>query len=262
MQAGRIAVARLAQGGLTLWNYSVMPSTWFECRSVSPGVTLITEPFVHPFFRANLYRIAGRDFDIQLDFGVGISSLSKALPGSGRPVLAVASHAHVDHVGSFHEFSRRAGHAAESETFATMNDDGTLASWFLRQDEPMERPPSPDYSFNDYSLLPAPLTEFLDEGDTLDTGDRLFKILHLPGHSPGSIALLDEENGELFSGDAIYDDELVDDIPGADIPTYVRTMRRLAELDIKLGHGGHGPSFGKARMHEIARDYVQQKKDR
>lgn len=236
-----------------------MLSSWFEFRSVSPGVTLITEPFVHPFFRANLYRIAGRDFDIQLDFGVGISSLSKALPGKGKPILAIASHAHVDHVGSFHEFARRAGHAAEAKTFATMNDDGTLASWFLRQDEPIERLPLSDYSLNDYRLLPAPVTELLDEGNTVDTGDRLFRVLHLPGHSPGSIALLDEKNGEFFSGDAIYDDELVDDIPGADIPTYVRTMRRLAELDIKVGHGGHGPSFGRARLHEIARAYVEAK---
>jgi glyoxylase-like metal-dependent hydrolase (beta-lactamase superfamily II) len=234
-----------------------MSPSWFEFRPVSPGVTLITEPFVHPFFRANFYRVAGRDFDIQIDFGVGVSSLSKALAGSGKPVLAIATHAHVDHVGSFHEFARRAGHAAEAKTFATMNDEGTLASWFVRQDEPIERLPSPDYSLNDYRLLPAPLTELLGEGDTIDTGDRLFKILHLPGHSPGSIAFLDEKNGEFFSGDAIYDAELVDDIPGADIPAYVRTMRRLAELDIGVGHGGHGPSFDSARLHEIARTYVQ-----
>lgn len=236
-----------------------MPSSWFEFRPVSPGVTLITEPFVHPFFRANFYRIAGRDFDIQIDFGVGVSSLSKALLGNGKPVLAVASHAHVDHVGSFHEYSRRAGHVAEAETFAAMNDDGTLASWFIRQDEPLERLPSQDYSLNDYRLLPAPLTELLDEADTIDTGDRLFRVLHLPGHSPGSVALLDQKNGEFFSGDAIYDDELVDDIPGADIPTYVQTMRRLTELDIKMGHGGHGPSFDRAHMHEIARAYVEAK---
>ncbi|WP_442582918.1 MBL fold metallo-hydrolase [Mesorhizobium sp. ASY16-5R] len=236
-----------------------MPSSWFECRPVSPGVTLITEPFVHPFFRANLYRIAGRDFDIQLDFGVGIASLSKALPGSGRPLLAIATHAHVDHIGSFHEFSRRAGHAAEAEIFATMKDEGTLASWFSGQADALERPPSAGWSMENYRLAPAPLTELLGEGDTVDTGDRLFKILHLPGHSPGSIALLDERNGEFFAGDAIYDDELVDAIPGADVAVYLNTMKRLAELDIGAGHGGHGPSFDRARMHTIARAYIEAK---
>ncbi|MDQ6433298.1 MBL fold metallo-hydrolase [Mesorhizobium sp. LHD-90] len=234
-----------------------MPSSWFESRSVSPGVTLITEPFVHSFFRANLYRIEGRDFDIQLDFGVGISSLSKAVPAKGKPVLAIATHAHVDHVGSFHEFERRAGHEAEAEIFRTMKDEGTLASWFTGQDEPIARPPYDGYSLNDYRLLPAPLSELLGDGDTVDTGSRRFTVLHLPGHSPGSIALLDENNGEFFSGDAIYDDELVDDIPGADIPVYLNTMKRLEKLDIRIGHGGHGPSFGKARMQAISRGYIE-----
>lgn len=236
-----------------------MTEDWFELRPLSPGVTLIVEPNVHSFFRANLYRIVGRDFDIQLDFGTGVASLSAALGQGEKPVLAVATHAHVDHVGSFHEFPRRAGHAAEADVFATMNDEGTVASWFIAQDGALARPPSHGHSMADFVLAPAPLTEFLGEGDTIDTGDRVFRILHLPGHSPGSIALLDESNGELFAGDAIYQGGLVDDIPGADIGDYVSTMRRLAELDVAVVHGGHGDSFGKIRMHEIARSYIAAK---
>jgi glyoxylase-like metal-dependent hydrolase (beta-lactamase superfamily II) len=239
-----------------------MPDTWFEIRPISPGVTLITEPFVHPFFRANLYRIEGRDFDIQLDFGNGVASLSAALPGSGRPVLAVATHAHVDHVSSFHEYARRAGHEAEAEVFSTMKDEGTFASWFVNHEDILERLPEPGYRLEDYRLMPAPLIELLGEGDSIDTGGRVFRVLHLPGHSPGSIGLLDERNGEFFSGDAIYDDQLIDDITGADIPDYVRTMRRLAELDVSIVHGGYGASFGRARLHEIARGYVEDKAGR
>ena len=86
---------------------------------------------MHGFFRANLYRIEGRDFDIQLDFGVGVRSLTEVSPAIGHPVLAIASHAHVDHVGSFHEYGRRAGHRIEAHTFAEMDDAGTLASAFV-----------------------------------------------------------------------------------------------------------------------------------
>jgi glyoxylase-like metal-dependent hydrolase (beta-lactamase superfamily II) len=232
---------------------------WFKLETVSEGVLRITEPFVHPFFRANLYRIAGRDFDIQLDFGVGVASLFSAMGDAGKPVLAVATHAHVDHVGSFHEYPRRAGHAAEAATFATMDDDGTLASWFVREPNALEGLPSPGFTMSDFRLQPAALTQVLAGGDRINTGSRVFTVLHLPGHSPGSIALLDEHNGEFFSGDAIYDDELVDDIPGADIETYLATMSRLARLDIRIGHGGHGESFGKARMQEIAREYLVSK---
>ena len=232
---------------------------WFETRPISPGVTLITEPFVHPIFQANLYRIEGRDLVVQLDFGNGVASLSEALPPTGKPVLAIASHGHVDHVGSLHEFSRRAGHRAEAETFETMADEGTFASWFAGMDNALSQPPHEGWSMAAYRLIPAPLTELLDDGDRVDLGDRGFTVLHLPGHSPGSIGLLDEANGEFFSADAIYDAELYDELPHSDVGDYLATMRRLLELDVAIVHGGHGPSFDGRRMHEIARDYIRRR---
>lgn len=234
---------------------------WFELADISEGVTRIVEPHVHIFFQANLYRIAGRDFDIQLDFGVGVASMSAAVPDKGRPVLAVASHAHVDHVGSFHEFGRRAGHPLEAEIFAAMNDDGTLASWFAKRPDAVSALPAPGWSIGDYALQPAPLTETLCEGDVIDLGNRAFTVLHLPGHSPGSIGLLDEKNGEFFSADAIYDGGLVDDIPGADIAVYLETMRRLADLDVSIVHPGHGDSFDRATMRRIALGYIAAKSE-
>jgi len=234
-------------------------TSWFQTERLNDGVIRITERFVHEFYRSNLYRISGRDFDIQLDFGVSVQSLSEVSPPSGYPVLAIASHAHVDHIGSFHEYTRRAGHRLEADTFARLDDAGTVESWFRRQKNPVEQLPWPGWTIDDYQLRPAPLTEFLDEGDVVDLGNRKFTILQLPGHSPGSIALLDEFNGEFFSADAIYDDGLVDDVPTADIDTYLKTMQRLTELDIAIGHGGHGPSFDKARMHDIARSYIASK---
>ena len=180
---------------------AVMP--WFETTILAPGITLFTEPHVHEFFRANLYRIQGRDFDIQLDFGVGVRSLGEVSPATGHPVLAIASHAHVDHVGSFHEYGRRAGHPIEAHTFAEMDDAATLAPAFVNIENAVTELPAPDWTMSQYRLRPAPLTEFLDEGDGVDLGNRNFTVLHLPGHSPGSIALLDERSGDFFSADAI-----------------------------------------------------------
>lgn len=62
-------------------------------------------------------------------------------------------------------------------------------------------------------------------------GSPSYKVLHLPGHSPGSIGLLDEASGIFFSDDAIYDGTLVDDLPGCDKCAYWTTMRRLRDLD-------------------------------
>ena len=232
---------------------------WFETTLVAPGITRIREPYVHEFFRANLYRIEGRDFDIQLDFGMGLRALTEVSPALGKPVLAIASHAHVDHVGSFHLYERRAGHRLEAHTFADMDDPGTLASRFVGIDKPMTVLPSPGWSVNHYALTPAPLTEHLGEGDVVDLGDRRFTVLQLPGHSPGSIALLDEGNGDFFSADAIYDEGLVDDIPGADVDVYLQTMERLARLDVRRVLAGHGEIMDKAQMQQVARAYIASK---
>jgi glyoxylase-like metal-dependent hydrolase (beta-lactamase superfamily II) len=235
-------------------------SEWFHTRPLSRGVTLITEPFVHPIFQANLYRIEGRDFDIQLDFGMGIRSLSSDLDFGDKPVLAVASHAHIDHVGSLHEFEKRAGHRLEANDFATLGED--FVDWFRSLPDAVSREPFAGWDLAAYRLTPAPLNRFLEDGDVVDLGDRQFTVLHLPGHSPGGIGLLDERNGAFFSADAIYDDELYDELQDSSIEDYLATMRRLLEIDVAVVHGGHGPSFDGRRMHEIARGYIARREGR
>ena len=60
----------------------------------------------------------------------------------------------------------------------------------------------------------------------------------------------------LFSGDAIYDGPLLDELPGSDIPDYVATMKRLRDLPVDVVHGGHEPSFGRARLIELCDAYL------
>jgi glyoxylase-like metal-dependent hydrolase (beta-lactamase superfamily II) len=232
-------------------------SEWFETAEVSPGVTRIREPDVHRFFRANLYHVVGRDADIVIDFGTGLRSLRGFLGGDGsKPVIAVATHVHIDHVGSFHEFERRLGHSAEADAFATMTDASTLADLFRKHPEAVAHASHVDWEPEGYTIPPAPLTEVLSEGDRIDLGDMCYRVLHLPGHSPGSIGLLEERSGILFSGDAIYDGALVDDLPGCDRGEYRRTMERLRELNVSIAFGGHGDPMSQERMHDIAANYL------
>ena len=96
----------------------------------------------------------------------------------------------------------------------------------------------------------------LDDGDVVDIGDRAFEVLHLPGHSPGSIGLWEAATGILFSGDAVYDGPLLDELDGSDIDDYVATMYRLRELPVTVVHGGHEPSFGHDRLVELCDAYI------
>jgi len=55
--------------------------------------------------------------------------------------------------------------------------------------------------------LPIPVTELVDDGDTIEFGDCRLTVIHLRGHTPGSIALLydaDSANPHLFTGDSLF----------------------------------------------------------
>lgn len=235
-------------------------TNWFSKHAISDRLTRIYEPHVHTFFQANMFHVVGKDADLVIDFGMGLADLGSALGiPSGKPVLAVATHVHVDHVGSFHEFETRLGHAAEAEAFAHMPDADTLADYFRKQPDALTATAPTGLAPEAYKISPAPLTRILDENDVIDIGGACYTVLHLPGHSPGSIGLLDERTGEFFSGDAIYEGGLVDDLPGCDIEAYKATMTRLSELDVDIAHGGHGVMFGKGRLQEIAARYLASK---
>ncbi len=231
---------------------------WFSKEVISDRLTRLWEPHVHRFFRANLFHIIGKDADLVVDFGTGLGCLRGALNiQSGKPILAVATHIHVDHVGSFHEFENRLGHQDEADAFSYMNDADTLANYFRGQSEALNQAPPADILLEDYRITPAPLTQILTENCNIDIGNACYTVLHLPGHSAGSIGLLDQRTGTFFSGDAIYEGQLVDDLPGSDKNIYNNTMRRLLELDVNIVHGGHGNQFGNLRMHEIAKKYIE-----
>jgi glyoxylase-like metal-dependent hydrolase (beta-lactamase superfamily II) len=234
-----------------------MSDDWFVRKPIDRQITLVTEPYVDPYFSANIWLVRGADVDLVVDTGMGLRPLRPVLDLTpGKPVLALATHIHLDHVGGLAEFEHRLGPRQSAEAFATMPDALTFADEYREIAEPVSRLPHPDWVPADYRLTPAPLTRILDEGDVIDLGDRSFTVLELPGHSPDGIGLFDEKNGVFFGGDAIYDEELLDDIPGSDKAVYRRTMERLKTLPISIGHGGHGPSFDAKRMREIIDEYL------
>lgn len=236
--------------------------SWYASESQPDGVRLLTERYVHPWARCNIWLVRGRDRDLLIDSGSGLMPLTPSLAlAHDRPVVAVATHGHFDHVGALHEFADRRAHLAEAPDYAAMPDRLTLAPLFRAMADPVSALPRPDWRAEDYTVAPAAVTS-LNEGDRIDLGDRTLSVLHLPGHSPGSIGLYEERTGILFSGDALYDGELIDDFPTSDIPAYLATMARLRELSVSTVHGGHGPSFGPHRKAELVDAYVNGRRAR
>jgi glyoxylase-like metal-dependent hydrolase (beta-lactamase superfamily II) len=245
---------------------------WFTATRIDQSTTLITEPHVHPFLRANVWHIRGRDRDLLIDTGLGVASLRAALPGlvaTDREPIAVLTHAHLDHMGSAHEFTECWAHGAEPVGVAGRGSLVTadlvtrigISDAYLGALPPLlvGAVPVAGYDVTGYRLPPARVTRPLAEGDEIDLGDRTLHVLHLPGHSPGSIGLHDRENRILFSGDVVYDAQLVDDVDGSDVTAYLATMQRLRELDVDVVHAGHEPSFDGTRLRELTAAYLTSK---
>lgn len=245
---------------------------WFERRTLSDGVTRLWEPHAHPLVRCNIWYVRGRDRDLLIDTGLGIVSLREEIADLiDKPLVTLATHHHFDHVGGLHEFDTRIMHPQEAALMDPYYDHATLLKelipgsmveslaaigYPIHSDELIDAIPAPGYDPSGYSIRAVLPTALINEGDVIDLGNRHFEVLHLPGHSPGSVGLWEAAAGILFSGDAIYDGPLLDELPESNIAQYIKTMKRLREIPINVVHAGHEQSFGRERMVELADRYL------
>lgn len=235
------------------------PQDWWRVRSVGDGVTWIDEPHVREFYRCNVWHVRGRDRDMLVDSGMGVVSLRQWVPlVTERPLEAVASHTHFDHVGCHHEFPCRSCHGAEAHLLRAPTRENTFADKYVTDDIFTALPPEP-YRSETYAVKSAPATRLLWDGDIVDLGDRRFEVIHTPGHSPGGIALWEAATGILFSGDIVYDGELIEGTTAQEAAQYVASMERLLRLPVRVVHGGHFPSYSGERHRTIIRDWLEGK---
>ena len=93
-------------------------------------------------------------------------------------------------------------------------------------------------------------------------GDSIkLKVLHLPGHSNGSIALYDEERKYIFTGDIIYEDPfLIDCGPTSNFDDTIRTFTTLKEMSTKISmvFPGHDNTFNGTTLNYICTTYINQ----
>lgn len=228
----------------------------YKTFSINDRISLIQETGVANFMRCNIWHVRGRDRDLVIDTGMGLDSLKRwIMQHTNRPVIAIVTHCHFDHSGCLHEFDERLGHPAEAKILKKPDNHSTVYSGAWTRIAIVDPMQHPDYSAQTYCVTPAPLTGYLDEGDIVDLGDKVYRILHLPGHSPGSIGLWDCREKTLFCGDALYDGELLDALYHSNTEDYLHTLSRIESLDIDVFHAGHYPSFGRDKMRELISSY-------
>ena len=251
---------------------------WFRVTWVTGSIAMLTEPGVDGLIRANIWYLRGRERDLVVDAGNGVAPLRPVLDGLARgrrhDVVAVATHAHIDHIGGLHEFEHRLFHRLERDAAAAIDADVSLAtagwpetlkqlladSGFVLPPLLLNAVPAEGFDPGGFRIRPTSATRLVEGGDVVDLSDRQLLVVHLPGHTPGSIGLWDEAAGALFSGDAVYDGSLIDTLPESDIATYRRTMESLRDLPVEVVYPGHDEPFGRERLRQLCDAYLRRRR--
>ncbi len=179
-------------------------------------------------FSSNSY-VVKSDPPVVVDTGLSevVGELVRLL--KAREAVVVFTHAHFDHTGGFKMLSRR----IRCYTVASREDGEAL----IRGDE--DRILYKFFGIKDYRVS---IDRFVREGSTIEAGDYEFRVLETPGHTPGSICLYEERYRILVSGDTVFTGGGVGrvDFPGGSFRYLLRSLRRLASLEVRALLPGHG----------------------
>ncbi len=168
-------------------------SMQYEIVQINPNTWRIEDGGVRFFL------LAGEEKALLIDSGMMVNNAKDIAEGlTDLPVSLLNTHADRDHIGSNEQFETFYMHPAEEAVYRRSGKPGTL--------------------------LPV------REGDTIDLGRRMLKIIELPGHTPGSIAVLDEKLRVLISGDPIQQHGRIF-MFGAhrNMADYIRSLEKLEE---------------------------------
>lgn len=203
---------------------------WFDVTELGRGVTAISEP--HHRQHVISYLLRGRDRALLFDTGMGIGDIAALVCSlTPLPVVAVVSHSHFDHSGGLGGFEVRGAYGGCPETLEVLRRGRPAGTMAKRLPAVLPSPPYPaGMSPESYATPPAAPNLLLFDRDAVDLGDRRLKVLHVPGHSPDSIVLLDPARQQAFTGDFVYGGVLYAQLPDSDPTAYLASLRRAAAL--------------------------------
>ena len=208
---------------------------WFTIDKIDSNTHIISE-YRH-WEETHCYLVEGNNRALLIDTGLGICDISAEVKKlTDKPVTAVATHIHWDHIGGHKYYHDFYAHEAElnwlSGEFPLSMD--TIREMVLDRCDPPE-----GYDVNTYKFFQGMPTRVLQDGDTIDLGERMITALHTPGHSPGHLCFWEPQRGYLFTGDLVYKDTLFAYYPSTDPQAYLASLEKVAALPVKKVFPAH-----------------------
>jgi len=208
---------------------------WFTIDQIDKETYIISE-YRH-WEETHCYLLNGSERSLLIDTGLGICNIyDEVIKLTDRPVTAVATHVHWDHIG---------GHKYFPDFYAQKSELNWLNGEFPLTVEPIremviDRCDLPEeYNVDTYDFFQGTPTRVLKDNDVINLGDRSVYVLHTPGHSPGHMSFFEKERGYLFTGDLVYKDILFAYYPSTDPEAYLSSLKKVAALPVKRVFPAH-----------------------
>lgn len=201
---------------------------WFTVDQIDENTYVISE-YRH-WEETHCYLLNGGERSLLIDTGLGIENIyDEVIKLTDKPVTAVATHIHWDHIGGHKYFPDFYAHEAELDWlnggFPLSLD--TIKEMVLDRCDPPEA-----FDVERYELFQGTPTRLLSDGDVIDLGGRRVEVLHTPGHSPGHLCFWEPATGYLFTGDLVYKDVLFAYYPSTDPEAYLASLEKVAALPV------------------------------
>ena len=149
-----------------------------------------------------MYLLEGNDKAALIDAGTRCADLDKIVESiTNKPYDVIITHAHPDHAGCIGYFDE---------------------VWMHRNDSILIKERTVNYTGK---------VRYMEEGQVFDLGGRKLEVMLMAGHTPGSIVLLDREQGDCYSGDAFGSGEVwLQCVPMSPIETFYQSCCRMEKL--------------------------------